>query len=94
MTGLNKLDGVSKYVLMNTRLHAPDKYFSSKSVTATATLLARLADEADIHGLIFSDAYYLQALSDAHPELATKLEAVPSVNTIIDSTDRAFACWT
>lgn len=91
IAGLNKLDGVRKHVLMNTRIHAPDKYFSTDAIDATASLLARLTDEAHIHGLIFSDAYYLQALSDAHPELATRLEAVPSVNTIIDSAERAFS---
>jgi len=91
VAGLNRLGGVPKYVLMNTRLHAPDKYFSAKSLAATATLLTRLTNEADIQGLIFSDAYYLQALSDLAPELANRLEAVPSVNTMIDSTARAFA---
>ena len=38
-----------------------------------------------LDGLIFSDAYLLTALSDAAPDLAGHLEAVPSVNFCMDS---------
>lgn len=91
LTGLDKLEGIPKYVLMNARLHAPDKYFDTAALKATADTLSLLVHDADISGLIFADPYYLQAFSDAHPALAEQLEAIPSVNAIIDSADRAFA---
>lgn len=91
ISGLRPLGDIPKYVLMNARLHAPDKYFSATHLDATARLLARLADEAGLAGLVFADPYYLQALSDAHPDLADRLEAVPSVNAMLDSPNRAFA---
>lgn len=91
ISGLRKLEGVDGFALMNARLHAPEKYFDENCLTATATLLTRLADEAGIRGVIFADPYYLQALSDAHPAMAERLEAVPSINTTIGSADRAYA---
>ncbi len=91
LTGLRALEGVSKYVLMNARLRHPDRYFSARSLAATADRLALLQDEADIDGLVFADAYSLQALSDARPDVAARLEAVPSVNTCLDSAGRALA---
>ncbi|MDC0335327.1 hypothetical protein OAN24_00310 [Pseudodesulfovibrio sp.] len=89
--GLAELGDIPKYVLMNARLHAPDKYFSADELDATGERLAMLVDTAGINGLVFSDPYFLQALSDAHPGLAGKLEAVPSVNALLDSADRVFA---
>ncbi len=91
IAGLKALGDTPKYVLMNSRLHAPDKYFSAQSLDDTGQRLASLLEEVGINGLIFSDPYYLQALSDAHPDLAGKLEAVPSVNTLLDSAERAFS---
>ena len=76
---------------MNTRLHAPDKYFSTESLDATGALLSHFVKTSSIDGLVFADPYYLQALSDAHPDLAGNLEAVPSVNALLDSADRTFA---
>lgn len=91
LSGLNELGSIPKYALMNGRLHAPDKYFSETALSATGHILNTLVEQGNINGLIFSDAYYLQALSDAHPGLAEKLEAGPSVNTMLDSSSRAFA---
>ncbi len=88
---LASLADVPKYVLMNTRLHAPEKYFSTENLNATAGRLTELVEHTAVDGLIFADPYYLQALSDTHPALAEKLEAVPSVNMMIDSAERAFA---
>lgn len=91
LEGLAPLTGIPKYVLLNTRIHSPEKYFSNEALAATADRLALLKESADINGLIFSDPYYLQALSDSHPEIACQLEAVPSVNAMLDSAQRAFA---
>jgi len=91
ISGLSTLSDTPQYVLMNARLHAPDKYFTAKNLDSTVRLLSELIDKTDISGLIFSDAYYIQALSDAYPEVVKNLEAVPSVNALLDSADRAFA---
>ncbi|QGY39662.1 hypothetical protein GM415_05865 [Pseudodesulfovibrio cashew] len=88
---LKPLDGVPKFVLLNTRLHRPEAYFSAEVLAAAAARLDYLADEAGIQGLIFADPYYLQALSDAHPGVAEKLEAVISINAMPDSPRRIFA---
>jgi len=91
VAGLNKLDGVAKYVLMNARLHTPDKYFDATGLDKTAHCLETLLDSTHISGIIFADPYFLQAFSDAHPNIAARLEAVPSVNALLDSADRTFA---
>jgi hypothetical protein len=94
LRGLRRLDAaghVAKYVLMNARLHRPERYFSRSDLDATADRLALLLDEADLDGLVFADPYQLQALSDARPEVAARLEAVPSVNAGLDSPGRALA---
>ncbi|OIQ49727.1 hypothetical protein BerOc1_01652 [Pseudodesulfovibrio hydrargyri] len=89
--GLNRLEGVDRFLLMNGRLHRPERYFDKAGLDATADLLERLADEAGLTGVVFADAYFLQALSDARPGACERLEAVPSVNAVPDSPARAFA---
>ncbi|XXJ21487.1 hypothetical protein ACR42D_18485 [Desulfovibrio caledoniensis] len=89
--GLNRLEGVNRFLLMNGRLHQPERYFYAGSLDATADLLERLADEAGLTGVVFADAYWLQALSDARPGVCERLEAVPSVNAMPDSPARVFA---
>lgn len=91
IAGLNTLGDTPKYVLLNTRLHAPEAYFDADRIATTADRLVRLRDQAGLTGLIFADPYYLQALSDAHPEIAESLEAVPSINCQPDSPERVFA---
>jgi hypothetical protein len=89
--GLNRLPGVDRFLLMNGRLHRPDRYFDRAGLDRTADLLERLADEAGLTGVVFADAYYLQALSDARPGVCGRLEAVPSVNAMPDTPARVFA---
>jgi len=91
LSGLRKLDGVAKFVLMNTRLHAPEKYFDTSGLDTTARRLETLLDSAGLNGIIFADPYFLQAFSDSQPDIAARLEAIPSVNALLDSADRAFA---
>lgn len=76
---------------MNARIHAPEKYFSDQALNKTGDRLSLLADATALDGLIFSDPYYLQALSDTLPDLAQRMEAIPSINTMISSAEQAFA---
>lgn len=91
--GLNRLEDTPRFVLLNSRLHEPNRYFDAKHLTHAADRLAMLADEASIQGVIFGDAYYLQALADHAPLLAKRLEAVPSVNAQLDSPGRVQAMF-
>lgn len=88
--GLNRLPGVDRLLLMNGRLHRPERYFDRAGLDETADLLERLLDEAGLTGVIFADAYFLQALSDARPGVCERLEAVPSVNAMPDTPARVF----
>ncbi len=88
---LEQLGDIPAFVLMNARLHAPNKYFSRAALDQAAARLDRLTDLPNVRGVIFGDAYFLQALSDAHPGLAARLEAVPSVNAMLDSPQKALA---
>lgn len=88
---LEQLADVPAFILMNARLHAPEKYFSRAALDDTAARLDRLIDLPNVRGVIFGDAYFLQALSDAHPDLAGRLEAVPSVNAMLDSSPKTLA---
>lgn len=89
--GLNRLPGPRKYVLMNGRVHAPQRYFDRDGLARTGRLLARMADEAGVRGVVFADAYHLAALAERCPETAARLEAVPSVNCLPDAPDKIFA---
>ncbi|WFS62431.1 hypothetical protein LF599_17495 [Pseudodesulfovibrio thermohalotolerans] len=91
ITGLNRLPGVDKLLLMNSRFLHPERYFDIKLLDETADLLDRLTDEAGLTGIVFADAYFLQALSDARPETCKRLAAVPSINAMPDSPARVFA---
>ncbi|BDQ34119.1 hypothetical protein [Pseudodesulfovibrio portus] len=88
---LNRLDGVRRYVLMNGRLHDPARYFDTRGLDRTADLLRRLLDEAGLHGVIFADGYFLTALSDRCPDVADRLEGVPSINCMLDTPTKVFA---
>lgn len=91
VAGLKLLGDTPRHVLLNARLHRPDAYFDADRLAATAERLDFLAGEVAVNGLIFADFYYLQALTDAHPDVAAKLEAQPSINCLLDSPDRVFA---
>lgn len=93
ISGLKRLKATPRYVLMNGRLHAPDTYFSSAALDATGKRLVALVEAGVISGIIFADFYYLQALSDAHPDLAAQLEAVPSINAMLSSAERVFSAF-
>ena len=83
------LPGPRKYLLANGRYHGSDTYQGGKRLHRLIDRLTRLCDAGLLDGLIFADSYLLTALGDAAPSLAERLEAVPSVNFIIDTVDKA-----
>jgi hypothetical protein len=87
---LGRLCGPKKYLLANGRFHLPDTY-QGAGLSRLIDRMKALYDADALDGLIFADSYLLTALADAAPELAATLEAVPSVNFIIDGTSKAAA---
>lgn len=83
---LQQIGSVRKYLLLNSRLHHPGLYLDEKMVTPTLTKIENLLDAGVLDGVVYADHYYLQLLADADPDMACRLEAVPSVNFMID-------CW-
>jgi hypothetical protein len=82
---LQKLSGPKKYLLANARLQPPDHYGADGGIADLLPQLELLLSWGVLDGIIFSDGYLLLALSDAAPDLARRLEAVPSVNFRMDT---------
>lgn len=85
------ISGPAKYVLLNSRFHLPQDQFHPDSLRSVNERLHLLLDSGNLHGIVFADLYYLRALSDAGPDLARRLEAVPSINCMADSFDKVAA---
>jgi hypothetical protein len=82
---LQKLSGPKKYLLANARFQPPDRYGADGGIADLLPQLELLLSWGILDGIIFSDGYLLLALSDAAPDLARRLEAVPSVNFRMDT---------
>lgn len=79
------------YCLLNSRFMAPDLYFAPLFLTGLMENLEILMEHSSLDGIIFCDAYLLNALSSHGGDLLGKLEAVPGINCMIDSMDKARA---
>ena len=82
---LQKLPGPKKYLLANGRFQPVDRYGATGGTDDLLQQLKALQALGILDGIIFSDGYLLMALSDAAPDLASRLEAVPSINFCMDS---------
>ena len=82
---LQKLPGPKKYLLANGRFQPTGRYGVDSGTADLLQQMRRLQVSGVLDGIIFSDGYLLMALSDAAPDLADHLEAVPSVNFNMDS---------
>lgn len=90
MEGLRALSGVRRYGLLNCRFHDP-AFLSGDGLTDLVQLLEGYLAADVLDGIVYADQYLLQALSDAAPDLASALVAVPSVNFRLDSAERALS---
>ena len=88
---LQAVRGPKKYALINSRFHDPRSYAAPDALRAVADRLGILLEASVLDGILWTDAYYLQALSDADGDLASRLEAVPSINCMADSFDKIWA---
>jgi len=82
---LSQLPGPRKYALLNSRFNDPAAYQDNERLNALAGALDALRSEGNLHGIVYADHYLLQALSDACPGVCAELEAVPSINAMLDS---------
>ena len=88
MEGLAALPGVPRYGLLNSRFHDPAA-LSREGLSDLVLLLEGYRAAGLLDGIVYGDLYLLVALSDAAPSLASALMAIPSVNFLLDSAERA-----
>jgi hypothetical protein len=79
------LRGPRKYLLLNSRFYTPELLTDARSIKPIVRTLEQCLDRGVIHGIVYCDHYLLQFLSDEAPAIAMRLEAVPSINTMLDS---------
>jgi len=89
--GLQQLKSIKKYCLLNSRFIHPDLYHDTKFLNQTLDKLEFLAVHSNINGIIFSDAYFLNAMAFTKRDILSCLEAVPGINMMIDSCEKAFS---
>jgi collagenase-like PrtC family protease len=85
---LRNLSGPKKYLLANGRFQPKDRYGADGGTADLVRQLEHLQASGNLDGIIFSDGYLLLALSDAAPDLACRLEAVPSINFNMDKNEK------
>lgn len=86
--GLKRIPLPAKYLLANGRFQSADNYLARDGLAPLIGYLERLVEEGVLDGIVFSDFYFLKALSKATPQLAAQLEAMPSINFMIDSPEK------
>ncbi len=82
---LERLEGPRKYALLNSRFYGPALFTDRSNLKSVIDALDQCANHGVINGIIYCDQYLLQLLSDEAPELVATLEAVPGINSLLDS---------
>jgi len=85
IAGLERLPGVKKYALLNSRFYTPDLLTDHDNLKPVLRTLEHCLERGVINGIVYCDHYLLQVLADEAPQIAAQLEAVPSVNNMLDS---------
>lgn len=85
------LQGPRKHALLNSRFYSPRLYSSPAMLSPLLATLRSLHEAGNLHGVILSDHYLLQALGRADPQLCGQLVAIPSVNAMLDRFDKIAA---
>lgn len=83
--GLVRLQGPRKYILLNSRFYTPELLTGAANIQPIIRSLTHFLEKGVVNGIVYCDHYLLQRLSDAAPEIAARLEAVPSINAMLDS---------
>lgn len=74
-----------RYALLNSRFYGPALLTDRQQLRQLVNALTVCAEHKVISGIIYCDHYLLQCLSNEAPDLAAELEAVPGINTMLDS---------
>ncbi|MFH2092460.1 MAG: hypothetical protein ABIJ31_08860 [Pseudomonadota bacterium] len=90
-TGLSMLGTIKKYGLLNSRFIHPKLYHDVDFLDSLLDMFTTLTAQAGMTGFVFSDAYFLTALSARKNKIIHHLEAVPGINCMIDSFQKAFS---
>ena len=83
--GLARLPGAKKYALLNSRFYRPELLLEHRLLRPVIDELVHCHDRGVLDGIVYCDHYLLQVLADEAPDLAARLEAVPSANAQLDS---------
>ncbi|MDD4649402.1 MAG: hypothetical protein PHO79_05220 [Desulfoplanes sp.] len=89
--GLKAFPRQKKHLLLNGRFQNPACYFRGPELKKLITSLEFWVEHAGINGIILADMYLLTTLSNEAPDLAQELQAIPSVNCMIDNADKALS---
>lgn len=74
-----------RYLLLNNRFYGPALLTDQQQLRALIADIEQCVRQGVVNGIVYCDHYLLQALSNEAPELAAELEAVPGLNTMLDS---------
>lgn len=77
--GLRAMPGLPRLGLLNAAFHAPET-LNGDGLRDLLLLLEGYLAAGAVTGIVYADHYLLTALSDASPEVAGALTAVPSIN--------------
>ena len=77
--------GHKRYALLNSRFYGPELLTDKEQISTLIANLEHCLEQNVIDGIVYCDQYLLQALSNEAPNLAAQLEAVPGLNTMLDS---------
>lgn len=86
--GLASLKNIKKYALLNTRFIHPKHYCDPLSLNQILSYLEILISGADLTGIVFCDAYLLNALAALNRKIVSQLEAIPGINCMLDSSQK------
>ncbi|MCI5143616.1 MAG: hypothetical protein D3909_18205, partial [Candidatus Electrothrix sp. ATG1] len=75
----------NKYLLLNSLFYGPDLLTKNEHLTHLIDRLDQCVDAGVVKGIIYRDQFLLQSLSVEAPELVASLEAIPGINTMLDS---------
>jgi len=79
---------IKKYILINTRFLPPAIYTDKGILVRFLDRVAHLHQTVGIQGLVVSDLYLVNALERTGHDIIPLLEAVPGVNTMMDSMEK------
>jgi hypothetical protein len=82
---LGQLSVSNKYLLLNSIFYGPSLLTDTKQLKPLIDYLHTCVNEGVISGIVYCDQHLLQSLSNEAPDLVAELEAIPGINTMLDS---------